>query len=237
MPSAFINHQTHIMKKKRITYGVYGMMEYESVVKIGKARMKVRFTDGSMTSYGQNPALYTTSDFLVQHAIANSSDFKRGLIKVVRAIDLDEDVHIERNPEKASAEAGTSDGGVVTQGVAGTSDGGVVTQGVAGTSDGGVVTQGVAGTSDGGVVTQGVAGPSDGGVVTQGVAMAEDPEASAVAGSEGSAPDVKTEVEFTTNQEAKDYLQNTFGLKSAPKTRAEIISVGEKYGVTITFAN
>ena len=211
MPSAFINHQTHIMKKKRITYGVYGMMEYESVVKIGKARMKVRFTDGSMTSYGQNPALYTTSDFLVQHAIANSSDFKRGLIKVVRAIDLDEDVHIERNPEKASAEAGTSDGGVVTQGVAGT--------------------------SDGGVVTQGVAGPSDGGVVTQGVAMAEDPEASAVAGSEGSAPDVKTEVEFTTNQEAKDYLQNTFGLKSAPKTRAEIISVGEKYGVTITFAN
>ena len=29
MPSAFIYNQTTKMKKKRITYGVYGMMEYQ----------------------------------------------------------------------------------------------------------------------------------------------------------------------------------------------------------------
>ena len=46
-----------------------------------------------------------------------------------------------------------------------------------------------------------------------------------------------TEVEFSTNQEAKDYLANTFGVKGALKTRAEIIAAGETYGVKITFVN
>ena len=46
-----------------------------------------------------------------------------------------------------------------------------------------------------------------------------------------------TEVEFGTNQEAKDYLANTFGVKGALKTRAEIIAAGETYGVKITFVN
>lgn len=45
-----------------------------------------------------------------------------------------------------------------------------------------------------------------------------------------------TEVEFSTNQEAKDYLTNTFGVKSGTmRTRAEIIAVGETYGVKIIF--
>ena len=61
------------MKKKRITYGVYGMMEYQTIIKIGRATLKVLFTDGSMTAIGQNPAKYTTSDFLVQRAIENST--------------------------------------------------------------------------------------------------------------------------------------------------------------------
>ena len=46
-----------------------------------------------------------------------------------------------------------------------------------------------------------------------------------------------TEVEFSTNQEAKDYLANTFGVKGTLKTRAEIIAAGETYGVKITFVN
>ena len=82
------------MKKKRITYGVYGMMEYQTIIKIGRATLKVLFTDGSMTAIGQNPAKYTTSDFLVQHAIENSSEFKRGRITVVDTIELDEEVRI-----------------------------------------------------------------------------------------------------------------------------------------------
>ena len=45
-----------------------------------------------------------------------------------------------------------------------------------------------------------------------------------------------TEVEFSTNQEAKDYLTKTFGVKSGTmRTRAEIIAVGETHGVKIIF--
>ena len=73
------------------------MMEYQSIIKIGRATLKVLFTDGSMTAIGQNPAKYTTSDFLVQHAIENSSEFKRGRITVVDTIELDEEVRIEKS--------------------------------------------------------------------------------------------------------------------------------------------
>jgi len=46
-----------------------------------------------------------------------------------------------------------------------------------------------------------------------------------------------TEVEFSTNQEAKDYLTKTFGAKGGMmRTRAEIIATGETYGVKIIFA-
>lgn len=45
-----------------------------------------------------------------------------------------------------------------------------------------------------------------------------------------------TEVEFGTNQEAKDYLMNTFGVKSGSmKNRADIVAAGEKCGVRIVF--
>lgn len=199
------------MKKKRITYGVNGMMEYQAIIKIGRATLKVMFTDGSMTAIGQNPAKYTTSDFLVQHAIENSSDFKRGRITVVNSIELDEEVRIERNPVKAStqqapapAEAKPAADAAKVEEAKGTAD-----------------------------------EPSD-------EANAGEAEANAPTDTEDTAEetaeetttaDGKTEVEFSTNQEAKDYLANTFGVKTPPKTRAEIVAMGETYGVKITFVN
>ena len=45
-----------------------------------------------------------------------------------------------------------------------------------------------------------------------------------------------TEVEFSTNQEAKDYLTKTFGVKSGTmKNRADIVAIGEANGVKIIF--
>ena len=45
-----------------------------------------------------------------------------------------------------------------------------------------------------------------------------------------------TEVEFSTNQEAKDYLVGSFGVKgNVLKNRADIVSVGETFGVKINF--
>lgn len=86
------------MKKTKKTYGVSGMMEYQAVIRIGKATMKVPFTDGSMTAMGVNPATFTTEDFMTQHAIEHSSDFKRGRIFLYKTIPLAEDVDIRREP-------------------------------------------------------------------------------------------------------------------------------------------
>lgn len=165
------------MKKKRITYGVYGMMEYQSIIKIGRATLKIMFTDGSMTAFGQNPAKYTTTNFLVQRAIENSSEFKKGRITVVNAIELDEEVRIERNPTKVEEPQDTADD------------------------------------------------------TTKENVIDDAPK-------ENTTADDKTEVEFSDNQEAKDYIFKNFGVKpSTMRNRDDIKTVGLTYGVTITFAN
>ena len=233
MPSAFIYNQTTGMKKKRITYGVFGMMEYQSIIKIGRATLKVLFTDGSITSLGQNPAQYTTSDFLVQHAIENSSDFKRGRIKVVNSIELGEDVRIERNhaastqatPAKTAAnvEAPPESASPAKEEAAVTD--------VAETKEDAVAetTSDEAETTTEAVPEAAEAVPEAAEAVPEAAEEAEDKAAEETA--------AKTEVEFSTNQEAKDYLANTFGVKGALKTRAEIIAAGETYGVKITFVD
>lgn len=201
------------MKKKRITYGVYGMMEYQSIIKIGRATLKVLFSDGSMTAFGQNPAKYTTSDFLVQRAIENSSDFKRGRITVVNAIELDEEVRIERNPAKKE-----------TVKVANTEAGSTAEETATGTDGEQTATKGVA------EATAKEETPAD-------ETAASTDEAEAESEASTSTTDGATEVEFTTNQEAKDYLSNTFGVTTAFRNRAEIVACGATYGVKITFAN
>lgn len=200
MPSAFINNQTTDMKKKRITYGVYGMMEYQAIIKIGRATLKVLFTDGSITSLGQNPAQYTTSDFIVQRAIESSGDFKRGRIKVVNVIELDEDVRIERN-HSTNTQATPAKSAVNIE----------------------------AATESAAPAKEAEATGTD---ETEATKEAE--EAEYKTADEASAP---TEVEFCTNQEAKDYLATTFGVKGALRTRAEIIAAGDTCGVKITFVN
>lgn len=84
------------MEKKRITYGVVGFMEYQAVVQVGgRNTMRVNFTDGSLTAMSTNPATYTTENYMIQHAIENSSDYKRGLIKKIREVGLGCEVKVE----------------------------------------------------------------------------------------------------------------------------------------------
>lgn len=85
------------MKKKRITYGVNGMMEYQAVIKVGKKNVNILFSDGSVSAMGTTPASFTTDNIIIQNAIEASNDFKRGLISVVRTINLDEELHVLRN--------------------------------------------------------------------------------------------------------------------------------------------
>ncbi len=176
------------MKKKVITYGVYGMMEYQTVIKMGKSSLKVNFSDGSINSFGQNPAKFTTKNFMIQHAIEHSYDFRRGLIQIINAHELDEEVQISHNPVAIEPEFGDD---VVKAKVEDVVSGG--TDGLEGTE-----------VSD----------------VTEGAESTE------------------TEVEFSTNDEAKQYLESQFGIqRSKLRTRADIEKAGMQYGVKIYFVS
>lgn len=193
MPSAFFI-TTRRMKKKRITYGVNGMMEYQAIIKIGRATLKVLFSDGSMTAMGENPAHFTTTDFITQHAIENCRDFKRGLIKKLNVIELDEDVHIERNKNADMKKESVENADLKNSGES---------------------------------LVQDV---SDDVIETTVDESSEKPTA------DETTENVVTEVEFNSNQEAKDFLAKSYGVKSsAMRTRADIIAAGEANGVKIIF--
>lgn len=217
------------MKKKRITYGVHGMMEYQSIIKIGRATLKVLFTDGSMTAIGQNPAKYTTSDFLVQHAIENSSEFKRGRITVVDTIELDEEVRIERNPAKPSTQQAPSP--AEAKPVAATAAKVEEPQDIVDepTEETNAVD-----------ADEAESASADTPATEVDIEPIEDEvpstEEDAAELSESDNEEGLTEVEFSTNQEAKDYLTKTFGVKSGTmKNRADIVAIGEANGVKIIF--
>ena len=214
------------MKKKRITYGVYGMMEYQSIIKIGRATLKVLFTDGSMTAIGQNPAKYTTSDFLVQRAIENSSDFKRGRITVVDTIELDEEVRIERNPAKASTQQAPVTKKEVVEDKP--------NEASLSLSKSVADDDAVSGTAD--EPTDDVNADTPASEVDIDSVEDEVPSAEEDVAEFSENEDGLTEVEFSTNQEAKDYLTKTFGVKSGTmKNRADIVAIGEANGVKIIF--
>ena len=217
------------MKKKRITYGVHGMMEYQSIIKIGRATLKVLFTDGSMTAIGQNPAKYTTSDFLVQHAIENSSEFKRGRITVVDTIELDEEVRIERNPAKPTTLHAPSP--AEAKPVAATAAKVEEPQGIA--DEPTEKTDAVDADEVESAMLNTPAPEVDIEPIEDEVPSTEEDAAEL---SENDNEDGLTEVEFSTNQEAKDYLTKTFGVKSGTmKNRADIVAIGEANGVKIIF--
>lgn len=223
------------MKKKRITYGVYGMMEYQAIIKIGRATLKVLFTDGSMTSIGQNPAKYTTSDFLTQHAIENSSDFKRGRIQVVNTIELDEDVRIERNPAKPSTQTANVAAKAVIDNKPTEASSSHTTPVAEDVAD--ETTE----EADAGVVTP--TDEADAETIeeepeTESETNVEEDTTSEETAAEDNTAEGKTEVEFTDNQEAKDYIFKNFGVKPGTmRNRENIKAVGATYGVKITFVN
>ena len=205
------------------------MMEYQSIIKIGRATLKVLFTDGSMTAIGQNPAKYTTSDFLVQHAIENSSEFKRGRITVVDTIELDEEVRIERNPAKPSTQQAPSP--AEAKPVAATAAKVEEPQGIA--DEPTEKTDAVDADEVESAMLDTPAPEVDIEPIEDEVPSTEEDAAEL---SESDNEDGLTEVEFSTNQEAKDYLTKTFGVKSGTmKNRADIVAIGEANGVKIIF--
>lgn len=73
------------------TYGINGLLEWHGTLQSHGIKMKVDFTNGSVTAYGVAPATFTTKDELTQHIIENSEMFKKGRIKVIKSVMLPEE--------------------------------------------------------------------------------------------------------------------------------------------------
>ncbi len=68
-------------------------------------------------------------------------------------------------------------------------------------------------------------------------AVKEENEADGVNRSDGAEAVAMTQVEFSCNDDAKDYLEQTFGyIRSKLKNREDIVNAGKAHGVEIIFA-
>ena len=198
------------VNKSKTTYGVYNLIEWHALLHLGKGRVKVTFTGGSITTQGVTPATFTTEDPVVQFAIERSPEFKSGKIKVVRRVKLEGLIPIERNglgprskdlaQNHSGAEAGTSGLGSRSEALAQNHSGGMGQDG-----GGGFGAEDGAGSSEEGGET-----------AAAGIGM--------------------TQVEFASNDEAKDYLEQNFGLvRSKLRNKEDIYKAGKANGVEIFF--
>lgn len=131
------------------TYGVSGLMDWTTQLKVGKGCVTVHFTGGALTAYGVTPAKYQTSNEFFQRVIECSDDFKNGRIKLLGVTELSGECCCKTKVVKKRAASSNTkvvkkvaDASVPDVVVPGAVDGGVQEDGVA--ADGvGVVEHGV----------------------------------------------------------------------------------------------
>lgn len=88
------------MKKYKKTYAIYHLAEKHTVFYLGKTKVHVSFTGGIITKKGVTPATFTTTDPVVQLAIENSGDFKKGVIRIAAKYAMGGEVTVGVNPEE-----------------------------------------------------------------------------------------------------------------------------------------
>lgn len=202
------------MKKTRKTYGVYNLVEWHALLKAGKATVKVAFIGGGITTQGVTPATFTTDNPIVQIAIEHSTEFAKGKIKLIRTSNLGGDVEIERNPVKPVVEVPKMETTLTP-------------------ADNEVKNDGRPPEA----IAQGpvVETPSEETPASEPTPeiVPESPVEETSAEGEVQA---MTEVEFSCNEDAKDYLEQNFGVaRSKMHTRKEIIAMGRLHRVAISF--
>lgn len=120
------------------TYGVSGLMDWTTQLKVGKGCVTVHFTGGALTAYGVTPAKYQTSNEFFQRVIECSDDFKSGRIKLLGVTELSGECCCKTKVVKKRAASSVPD--VVVKKSADSSVSDVV---VPGAVDGGVQEDGV----------------------------------------------------------------------------------------------
>ena len=131
------------------TYGVSGLMDWTTQLKVGKGCVTVHFTGGALTAYGVTPAKYQTSNEFFQRVIECSDDFKSGRIKLLGVTELSGECCCKTKVVKKRAASSktkvvkkVADSSVPDIVVHGAVDGGVQEDGIA-ADGGGVVDDGV----------------------------------------------------------------------------------------------
>lgn len=74
---------------KRKTYGVVGLMDWTTQIKVGKGTVSVHFSGGALTAYGVTPAKYSTSNAFFQKVIESSEQFKGGRIQLLSEMEVE----------------------------------------------------------------------------------------------------------------------------------------------------
>lgn len=89
----------------RKTYGVSGLMDWTTQIKVGKGTVSVHFTGGALTAYGVTPAKYSTSNTLFQNVIENSEQFKSGRIQLLGTMEVADDAATKARKARLAAKA------------------------------------------------------------------------------------------------------------------------------------
>lgn len=76
------------------------MMEYQTIVNVGKNSVKVTFSGGSISNGCTQPARFSSKNLIIQNAIEGSEEFKRGRIRLEKAISLNEEIKVEKPDSK-----------------------------------------------------------------------------------------------------------------------------------------
>ena len=92
-------------KKTTKTYGVYGLMDWQPILHVGKAKFQPLFEGGGATAYGETPAKYTTANPILQHIIESSHYFKVGHIQLLYSNTTDDGGNTDEENDKKTDEA------------------------------------------------------------------------------------------------------------------------------------
>lgn len=86
------------------TYGMPGLLEWHGIVSSGTMKMKVSFTNGTVTGYGVAPATFITKDSLTQFVIEHSEKFQNGRIILIREIEVADDAETKTRKARLTDE-------------------------------------------------------------------------------------------------------------------------------------
>lgn len=200
-------------KKKIKTYGVRGLMEWVCNIPVGKSHMRIEFTGGVLTSYGNTPAKFVTKDLLQQTIIEHSEFYKKKRIVLLSVVETNED---EDRMPKAVNPAAPTPPAPPTEPTSGNGEGEKGETTDAGNADTGD-DEGDGGNADGDV------NPKEGD---------ENPKDADEANEGERTSDGKLIVKVTSLDDAKTYLNEKCGIAVRElRSRAKIVEAAESNGV------